>query len=201
MSLGIFDSSHEIPLASEAILSQEDEIIDTFLNITLPSLHSNALSSRDDAFVNDESTLHSDALSSRDDALVNNTSTSTFDPVWIDVENMSSNNCSTSCYDYVNVVYVSAAPQRPKRLIIYLTPASSSPKMVFSINVVVFDDDSPYLSKAPSYRVVAHTYENSMNKQPRLLQEPKPETKAPSDYDLVEKLQVTLVKISLWELL
>lgn len=55
MSLCIFDPSHDFPLALKDILLQEDEIIDTFLNITLPSLYSNVLSSRDDALENDES--------------------------------------------------------------------------------------------------------------------------------------------------
>lgn len=53
---------------------------------------------------------------------------------------------------------------------------------------------------APSYRVVAHTYNTIKNKQnfnqldslppsqPSLLQAPKPITKAPNDYNLVEQL-------------
>lgn len=55
MSLYAFDPSHNISSISEDILLQENEIIDTFLNVTLSSLHSSALSSRDDALVNDES--------------------------------------------------------------------------------------------------------------------------------------------------
>lgn len=188
MSLGIFDPSHESPLASKDILLQEDKIIDTFLNVTLPSLHANALSSRDDTFVNNEPSIHSNALSfgddafvndeslipsnalssrdvaflndefliysnslsSRDDALTNDESPSTFDPIWINVEKMSSNNYYTSFDDFVNVIYVSPSPRRPKRPVIYVTPNSPSSKRVCSINGVPFNSDSPYFSKAPS---------------------------------------------------
>ena len=52
---------------------------------------SNSLSSIDVAFGNDESYLCSDTLSSRDDALENVESPSTFDPPWIDVEDISLN--------------------------------------------------------------------------------------------------------------
>lgn len=219
MSLGIFDPSHEIPLASKDILLEEDEIIDTFLNITLPSIHSNALSfgndailndksplcsnalsSRDVALVNDKSHLCFDPLSSRDDALGNDEPPSTSDPPWTDVENMSSNEYSTSCDDSVNVIYVSSAPQMPKRQVIYLTLAIP-PKRIFSINSVPSGSDSSDLSMAPSYRVVSHTYENRMDKQPSLPQAPKSTTKSPGDYDLVEQIRVTLTKISLWDLL
>lgn len=54
MSLYAFHPSRNISSISEDILLQDDKIIDTFLNVTLPSLHSSALSSRDDALVNDE---------------------------------------------------------------------------------------------------------------------------------------------------
>lgn len=95
MSLGIFDPSHDIPLSLKEILLQKDEIIDTFLNMTLPSLHSNSLSSRDDAFVNDEAPSHSNACSSRDDALMHDESPSTFDSPCIDIEKVPSNKYST----------------------------------------------------------------------------------------------------------
>jgi len=59
-------------------LSQEDEIIDTFINITLPS-------------------LHFDAILSRDKTLVDEESHHTSDPPQIDVEHTSSISSPTSC--------------------------------------------------------------------------------------------------------
>lgn len=57
------------------------------------------------------------------------------------------------------------------------------------------------LPKAPSYRAVAYTYENEMNRQPGLPLAPKPMTKEPSSNDLVEQPCITLDKILLWDLL
>lgn len=54
---GDLDPSLKVVLTCEDILAQEDEIIDTFLNITLPFLHSNALPSKDKALVDEEGSL------------------------------------------------------------------------------------------------------------------------------------------------
>lgn len=102
---------------------QEDENIDNFINVTIPSLHSNALFSRDDALVIDESHLTSDLSE-------------------VDVKQVHSTNYSTSCTKSITIIVISTAPSKPKRPIICVTLASRSSKKVIYI-CVLFKSDSP----------------------------------------------------------
>lgn len=160
------------------------------------------------------------ALSFKDDVLVNDESRLISDLPKVNVEQIPSSRSSTYHNESVNVIYVFITPKRLKRPIIHVTAASPSPKEVKSFQSVPFENDSSDLftgytqSKAPSYRMVAHTYNIQINKkhlnhpqpslppfQPDLPQAPNPLVKQSSDYNVIEQLHVTLTKMSLWDLL
>lgn len=96
----------------------------------------------------------------------------------------------------LNVIVVSAAPQRAVRPYIHVKMASPSPKRFKSINGKPFKGEGFDLytrfmqSKQPSYNTIAHTYNTQNNKQV-----PKPpQTSLPPSQSVLPKAPLSVEK-------